>query len=87
MNSIIKAEVLRQQAEKLLKTNPAKTDLSLSESEIRKLINEMEVHQIELEIQNKELELQNTELRLAKKQILEESEKYYNLTRCAIENK
>jgi len=48
---------LRQKAEELLITKISKTDSPLSETDILKLIHELEVHQIELELQNKELDL------------------------------
>jgi signal transduction histidine kinase len=48
---------LRQKAEELLKSKPAKSVSQLSEAETHKLIHELEVHQFELELQNKELML------------------------------
>ena len=49
------AKILRQKAEELLKSKPSKADSSLSAIEAAKLIQELEIHQIELELQNKEL--------------------------------
>ena len=49
------AAALRQKAEELLKSKPSKHDSQLSELENRKLIFELEVHQIELELQNETL--------------------------------
>ncbi len=46
---------LRQKAEELLKNKLPETNLHLSQTELLKLIHELEVHQIELELQNKEL--------------------------------
>ncbi|MEI6888759.1 MAG: PAS domain S-box protein [Bacteroidales bacterium] len=51
------SEILRQQAEELLKKKSAGTGPSLSEFEMTKLIYELEVHQIEMEMQNDELQL------------------------------
>ena len=50
-------ELLRQKAEELLKLKPSGKHTPYSESEILKLIYELEVHQIELEMQNEELGL------------------------------
>jgi PAS domain S-box-containing protein len=47
--------LLRRKAEKFLKKTLAKADANLSESDILKLMHELEVHQIELELQNNEL--------------------------------
>ena len=45
----------REEAEAILKNRPGKNDASLSQEEARKLIQEMELHQIELELQVNEL--------------------------------
>jgi PAS domain S-box-containing protein len=54
-----KSEVasLRQKTEEILKKKSAKSGSELSESEMQKLIQKLEVHQIELELQNEELVL------------------------------
>jgi len=56
-NTKPESETLRQKAEILLKKKSAKTASPFSEIEMVKLINELEVHQIELEMQNEELKL------------------------------
>jgi len=48
---------LRQKAEAQLKKKAADKNLSVSESDMLKLIQELQVHQIELEMQNEELKL------------------------------
>ncbi len=48
---------LRQKAEEQLKKKAADKNLSVSESDMLKLIQELQVHQIELEMQNEELKL------------------------------
>ncbi|MDP2338173.1 MAG: PAS domain-containing protein [Bacteroidota bacterium] len=47
--------ILRQTAEALLKKKAARERTQFSESEVLKLVHELEVHQIELEMQNDEL--------------------------------
>ena len=44
-----KSEILRQQAEAILQKNPS-LKKSLTESEMLKLVHELEVHQIELQM-------------------------------------
>ncbi len=51
------AAILRQKAEELLSRNPLKSAAPKNEAELRKLIHELEVHQIELELQHEELVL------------------------------
>jgi PAS domain S-box-containing protein len=68
--------LLRRKAEEVLKKRLPESDSGISNAETRKLIHELEVHQIELE-------LQNEELMLAKNQADVENEKYtefYNFT-------
>ncbi len=54
-NATTDAARLRQRAEELLKKKLPEKKLHLSETELLKLIHELEVHQIELELQNEEL--------------------------------
>jgi hypothetical protein len=63
---------LRQQAEELLKKKSSRSKLKLSETDLLKLIYELDVHQIELE-------LQNEELRLAQAAAQNTAEKYLEL--------
>ncbi len=63
---------LRQMAEKLLSKKEKGTEMSFSESENKKLIHELKVHQIELE-------LQNDELKLAKERAEMDEKKYTEL--------
>jgi PAS domain-containing protein len=49
------AEMLRKKAEKQLKENQNKIDTSAMETDVKKLLHELQVHQIELEMQNEEL--------------------------------
>ena len=46
---------LREKAEEVLKNKSAGTDYTQSETEMLRLIHELEVHEIELKIQNEEL--------------------------------
>ena len=85
-NEQTSAARLRQHAEEQLKNKPAQADQPYSETEILKLIFELEVHQIELELQNEalalqneSLALQNEELELAKSEQQLSNEKYIEL--------
>lgn len=64
--------LIRQKAEEVIQSKTSKFNSKLSESEILKLIHELEVHQIELEMQNEELII-------AKEKAEKASEKYAEL--------
>ena len=49
------AKMLREKAEKLLNDKQKKEDSALRETDVNKLLHELQVHQIELEMQNEEL--------------------------------
>ena len=49
------SEILRKKAEEIMKTRPPKGIIAFSESDLLKLVHELEVHQIELEMQQAEL--------------------------------
>ena len=48
---------LRQKAEEALRERQSQLDLVRSESDMLRLIHELEVHRIELEMQNEELQV------------------------------
>lgn len=64
-------EILRLKAEELQKKQGVKSGTQLSETDILKLIHELEVHQIELEMQNCELNQANEQVKVAAKKYTE----------------
>jgi PAS domain-containing protein len=50
------AQMLRMKAEEQLKEKQKKTDIPVMETDVKKLLHELQVHQIELEMQNEELQ-------------------------------
>ena len=56
------AAELRRRAEKRLKEKPTATGQPLTEADLRRLLQELEVHQIELEMQNEELQQAQVEI-------------------------
>ncbi len=69
------AETLRQKAEELMKMKPSKAESLLSAIETAKLIQELEIHQVELELQNQEL----IQARLEAQKIAEKYTELYDL--------
>jgi len=53
--NITDAQMLRRKAEELLKKKQKKADQPVDEADVKKLLHELQVHQIELEMQNEEL--------------------------------
>jgi hypothetical protein len=69
--SIPEKTPLRKKAESLLKKQFLKNDMNLPEADLRKLLHELQVHQIELELQNKELNTARTDAQVLKEKFIE----------------
>ncbi len=65
------ADRLRQKAEEQLKKQQSKTSSLSSETDLLKLIHELQVHQIELEMQNEELVIAKEKAEIAKEKYTE----------------
>jgi len=64
-------KLLRKKAEELFKNKTSKSDVNFYAGDLKKLVHELEVHQIELEIINEELlALKQREIELANDNML-----------------
>ena len=66
-----KADTLRQKAEEALKERQSQLNLVSSESDMLRLVHELEVHRIELEMQNDELLMSKEQAELANPKYVE----------------